>query len=113
MCRWMKALNPRRSRMHKATRKTLRRADMTAKMMGPLTPRVNRFQIGDLEVTSVLDGTVQPEAVKPPLCLDMTDEEIAALAKANHVPSHTYEHPFAPTLVNTGNELVLFDTGFG
>ena len=86
---------------------------MTAKMMGPLTPRVNRFRVGEIEVTSVLDGTLQPEAIKPPLCLDMSDNEIGALAKANHLPSHTYEHPFSPTLINTGNELVLIDVGFG
>jgi glyoxylase-like metal-dependent hydrolase (beta-lactamase superfamily II) len=26
---------------------------------------------------------------------------------------HRYEHPFIPSLVNTGKELVLFDTGNG
>lgn len=86
---------------------------MTAEMKGVLTPSVNRFKVGELEVTTILDGVVRPDAIKPPLCLDMSDEDIAALARANHLPAHGYEHPFAPTLVNTGSELVLFDVGFG
>lgn len=86
---------------------------MAAEMKGVLTPSINRFQIGGMEVTTVLDGTVQPPAIKPPLCLDKSDEDIAALAAANHLPATTYEHPFVPTLVNTGNELVLIDVGFG
>ena len=33
-----------------------------------------------------------------------------ALAKANGIPTK-FDHPYVPTLVNTGKELVLFDTG--
>ena len=86
---------------------------MPAAMKGPLTAAANRFAIGHHEVTTVLDGWVVPEAVKPPLCLDMSDEDIATLAAENHIPSTGYEHPFVPTLVNTGDTLVLFDVGFG
>lgn len=86
---------------------------MTAAMQGPYSASVNRFQLGDFEVTSVLDGIALPKAVKPPFCLDLTDAELEALGTAAHVPSDRFEHPFVPTLVNTGKELVLFDVGFG
>ncbi|MDJ1017005.1 MAG: MBL fold metallo-hydrolase [Paracoccaceae bacterium] len=86
---------------------------MPAEMKGPLIPTVNRFAVGSHEVTAVLDGWVVPEAVKPPLCLDLKDEDIAALAAENHLPEDRYEHPFVPTVVNTRDELVLFDVGFG
>ncbi len=86
---------------------------MTAAMQGADFATINRFRLGDFEVTSVLDGTVVRDAVKPPFCLDLDDAEIAALGAAAYVPSDRFEHPFVPTLVNTGKELVLFDVGFG
>jgi glyoxylase-like metal-dependent hydrolase (beta-lactamase superfamily II) len=39
--------------------------------------------------------------------------QVEALARANHIDAGRYQHPFTPTLVNTGKELVLFDTGNG
>jgi glyoxylase-like metal-dependent hydrolase (beta-lactamase superfamily II) len=36
-----------------------------------------------------------------------------ALAAQNRIDAKRYEHPFIPTLVNTGRELILFDTGNG
>lgn len=86
---------------------------MTAAMQGAHFGTINRFQLGEFEVTSVLDGTVIPPSVKPPFCLDLDDSEIDALGAAAHVRSDKFEHPFVPTLVNTGKELVLFDVGFG
>jgi glyoxylase-like metal-dependent hydrolase (beta-lactamase superfamily II) len=40
-------------------------------------------------------------------------EEVQALARANNIDTHRFEHPNIPTLVNTGKQLVLFDTGNG
>ncbi len=86
---------------------------MTAAMQGAHFATVNRLALGEFEVTTVLDGTVLRDAVKPPFCLDRDAAEIAALGAAAHVPVDRFEHPFVPTLVNTGKELVLFDVGFG
>ncbi len=86
---------------------------MSAPMQGALSATVNRFRLESLEVTTILDGTVVRDAVKPPFCLDLSDEEIADLGTANRVPADRFEHPLVPTLVNTGQELVLFDVGFG
>jgi glyoxylase-like metal-dependent hydrolase (beta-lactamase superfamily II) len=36
-----------------------------------------------------------------------------ALAAQNRIDAKRYEHPFVPTIVNTGGALVLFDTGNG
>jgi glyoxylase-like metal-dependent hydrolase (beta-lactamase superfamily II) len=81
--------------------------------MGDLAATVNRFRLGGIEVTTVLDGTVLRDAVKPPFCMDRNDAEIAEIAAPNHLPADRFEHGFVPTLVNTGGALVLFDTGFG
>jgi len=40
-------------------------------------------------------------------------EEVETLARANRIDSRRYLHPFTPALVNTGRQLVLFDTGNG
>jgi glyoxylase-like metal-dependent hydrolase (beta-lactamase superfamily II) len=38
---------------------------------------------------------------------------VHALARANNIDTQRFEHPNIPTLVNTGKQLVLFDTGNG
>ena len=86
---------------------------MTAKMMGALNSPVHRFRLGDFEIMTVLDGTTLRDAVSPPFCMGMEEDGIISLAAANRIPPDRFEHPFVPTLVNTGDELVLFDVGFG
>jgi glyoxylase-like metal-dependent hydrolase (beta-lactamase superfamily II) len=65
-----------------------------------------------MEITSILDGTVQV-GVSPPFLLDKNDEEIAAIACAARLPADRLENSFVPVLVNTGARLVLIDTGLG
>lgn len=86
---------------------------MPAALQGPRMATEHRFALGDFEVMTVLDGVALRDSVRPPFCLDLSDDDLAALAAANRLPSGRLEHPFVPTLVNTGRELVLFDTGFG
>jgi glyoxylase-like metal-dependent hydrolase (beta-lactamase superfamily II) len=40
-------------------------------------------------------------------------DDVAALLEENFLPAETFRNSFSPTLVNTGSELVLFDTGNG
>lgn len=85
---------------------------MTAPALGPLRPFVHRFGLGAFEVTTIIDGVAQ-NTVSPPFLIDRTAAEIEALAAAAHIPADRIEHTFVPTLVNTGEALVLFDTGCG
>jgi glyoxylase-like metal-dependent hydrolase (beta-lactamase superfamily II) len=85
---------------------------MTAELLGPLRHPAHRFTLGDAEVTTILDGTI-PMGIRPPFLLDKDDEQIAAIATAANLPTDRLENNFIPTLVNTGSELVLFDTGCG
>lgn len=85
---------------------------MTAKLLGPLRHPAHRFTLGEAEVTTILDGTL-PMGIRPPFLLDKEDEQIAAIATAANLPTDRLENNFIPTLVNTGSELVLFDTGCG
>ena len=86
---------------------------MSAPLSGTLRPDVHRFKLGNYEVTTILDGTMMRDSVKPPFCVDQDDATIDALARANLLPSNAFENNFVPTLVNTGDQLVLFDVGNG
>ena len=72
-----------------------------------------RFRLGDIQVTTLLDGAVRRDSVKPPFCMDWEPEAVAALAAENRLPADRMEHPFVPVLFETGGQRVLVDAGFG
>ena len=86
---------------------------MAGRMQGALTPNLYRFKLGAFEVTNISDGTIPREGLHPRFAADQPAEAAHALAKANRLDTNRYEHPFTPTIVNTGNALILFDTGSG
>ena len=86
---------------------------MVATMLGDVRPCIHRFRLGSFEITTILDGSVVRDAIQPPFCMDQDSAAIEALASANNLPSTTFEHTFTTTIVNTGSQLVLIDTGNG
>lgn len=84
-----------------------------APMQEPMRPRVYRFRLGEFEITTLLDGAVQLDGPHPIFGADQTTEEVAAHAEDNFLSSERMEISFTPTLVNTGEQLVLFDSGNG
>jgi len=84
-----------------------------ASMQGEMQPAVYRFKFGDFEITNILDSKVVREGLHPSFGGERPVEEMQALARANRIDPQRYEHPFIPTLVKTGKELILFDTGNG
>ena len=88
-----------------------RPAAAAAPMLGPARPSFYRFRLGAFEVTTLLDGVVQVEGPHPTYGQDQPPEAVRELALANHLPPDRMENGFAPVLVNTGRELVLFDAG--
>ena len=86
---------------------------MPASMQGEMQPAVYRFKFGDFEIVNIMDSKVIREGLHPSFGGERPAEEVHALARANRIDPQRYEHPFIPTVVNTGKELVLFDTGNG
>lgn len=86
---------------------------MTANMLGILRPQVNRFKLGAFEITTIMDGVMLREGPHPFFGHDQEKETVQAYAKAHHLPDTSMETSFTVTLVNTGGELLLFDTGNG
>lgn len=86
-------------------------ASAKAKMMGAARPTHFRFPHGEFEVTTIFDGSVQLKGPHPIFGEDQFEEDVAELVEAHNLPSGSMEIGFTVTLVNTGNELILFDTG--
>lgn len=82
-----------------------------AEMKGAAMPGFHRFKLGEFEVTTLLVGSRPMEKPQETFGLNATPEDFAALAQANFLPADMSQNFFTPTLVNTGAELVLFDTG--
>jgi glyoxylase-like metal-dependent hydrolase (beta-lactamase superfamily II) len=91
----------------------VRGASAAVPMPGIEDPGFHRFRLGTFEVTTVLDGLRAAEGPHPIFGADQPAEEVAKLMEVNLLPSDRFVNGFTPVLVNTGTDLVLFDTGFG
>ena len=82
-------------------------------MQREMQPSIFRFKLGDFEVATIMDSKVIRTGLTPSFGGEAAAAEVKALAAVNRIDADRYEHPFTPTLVNTGKELVLFDSGNG
>jgi glyoxylase-like metal-dependent hydrolase (beta-lactamase superfamily II) len=78
-----------------------------------MQPTIYRFKLGGFEVATIMDSKVIRSGLTPSFGGEAGAAEVKALAAAARMDADRYEHPFTPMLVNTGKELVLFDTGNG
>lgn len=86
---------------------------MPAAIQGEMQPTIYRFKLGGFEVATIMDSKVIRSGLTPSFGGEAGAAEVKALAAAARIDADRYEHPFTPMLVNTGKELVLFDTGNG
>ena len=78
-----------------------------------MTPGWQRFALGEARITTVLDGARHGDGPHPTFGADRSQEEMAALLRANFLPENRYVNGFTPVLVELDDNLILFDTGFG
>ncbi len=88
-----------------------RSAQAAAPMQGVARPSFYRAQLGGFEVTTLADGAIALEGPHPIFGQDQSAEAVQALVEANFLPPTQMEIVFTPVVVNTGRELVLFDSG--
>ncbi len=86
-------------------------AQADAPMKGASFASHRRFMIGDFEVTTILGGTTPRENPQGIFGMNVSEEEFATVSRENFLSTDASQFFFTPTLVNTGSELVLFDTG--
>jgi glyoxylase-like metal-dependent hydrolase (beta-lactamase superfamily II) len=78
-----------------------------------LRPVAYRFTLGDFQVTTVLDGTAAADGPETIFGVNQTPETVKSFATENLLPADKLVNGFTPVVVNTGSDLVLFDTGNG
>ncbi len=82
-----------------------------ADMLGVGGTKYNRMKIGGFEVTTLLVGSRPVENPKSIFGLNVGDDEFAEVSRLAKIPTDVAQFFFTPTVVNTGSELILFDTG--
>ncbi|MEL6645890.1 MAG: MBL fold metallo-hydrolase [Pseudomonadota bacterium] len=87
-------------------------AQAAAPMLGASSQMFNRFTLGAFEVTALLAGTRtvtdDPQGI---FGMNVDAATFQEVSEANFIPADRAQFYFTPTVVNTGAELVLFDTG--
>ncbi|MGC3938480.1 MBL fold metallo-hydrolase [Roseobacter sp. EG26] len=82
-----------------------------AEMKGVAMSPFNRVKVGNFEVTTLLAGTRAVEGPHNIFGLNVDADTFASVSAAANLPTDISQFFFTPTVVNTGSELVLFDTG--
>ena len=90
---------------------TTRSAQAKSPILGAKSPLFNRITLGEFEVTTILAGTRPVPDPHGIFGMNVSDDEFAAVSTAAHIPTDVAQFFFTPTVVNTGSELILFDTG--
>ena len=84
-----------------------------APQLGAWQPKFWRFKFGAFEFTTIADSEAFIDGPYPIIGKNATEDEVRGLMRGNLVQEQRYQPGFSPTVINTGKELVLFDTGNG
>ncbi|WP_284165087.1 MBL fold metallo-hydrolase [Frigidibacter sp. SD6-1] len=87
-----------------------RPAAAKAPIQGPGAALYQRFMLGEMEVTALLSNNRTVEKPHEIFGLNASDDDFASVSAEAFLPTDKAQFFFTPTLVNTGSELVLFDT---
>ena len=88
-------------------------ADTSMDINHAMPPETHRFKVGTFEIVVVKDGARPSDNPQEIFGTNQTPEVVGALLEANFLPADKFVNSFSPTLVNTGSDVILFDTGFG
>ncbi|WP_159946275.1 MBL fold metallo-hydrolase [Rhizobium sp. 18065] len=88
-------------------------ADTSMDINHAMPPETHRFTVGKFEIVVVKDGARPSDNPQEIFGTNQTPEVVGALLEANFLPADKFVNSFSPTLVNTGSDVILFDTGFG
>ncbi len=86
---------------------------VTAQADGHAAPKPvhSDFTLGEFRVTTLLAGSRPVEEPHGIFGLNVDDETFASVSAENFIPTDVAQFYFTPTVVNTGSEVILFDTG--
>ncbi len=78
-----------------------------------MPPETNRFKLGNFEILVVKDGARPSGKPNETFGTNQSADAVGELLDKNFLPKDQFVNSFSPALINTGSDLVLFDTGFG
>src|SRR5215204_5541909 len=84
-----------------------------APLLNTQAPGFYRFKIGAIEATVVSDGPLDFGAPQPDIFKGVSKEEFAKTLTDNFLPTDKVKLEQNTLLLNTGDKLVLIDTGSG
>jgi glyoxylase-like metal-dependent hydrolase (beta-lactamase superfamily II) len=76
-------------------------------------PDIHKFKFGGFDVLVVKDGARASSAPQETFGTDQSAETVGKLLTDNFLPTDQFVNSFSPTLIDTGSDVILFDTGFG
>jgi glyoxylase-like metal-dependent hydrolase (beta-lactamase superfamily II) len=76
-------------------------------------PGFHSFALGEVKVTSILDGGRASDGPHPIFGQDQDAGAVAELMEQNFLPPNRFVNGFTPVIIDTGAERILFDTGLG
>lgn len=82
-----------------------------APMLGASRSDIRRFAHGNFEVTTMLVGNTPREDPQQFFGINVERAEFEEVSRANFLDPDLSRFFFTPTIVNTGSDLILFDTG--
>lgn len=71
------------------------------------------LKLGSFKVTVISDGTRAADKPHEIFGTNQPAESVSKLLEENFLPTSGFVNGFSPVLVDTGSEVVLFDTGLG
>lgn len=74
-------------------------------------PTHRDFTLGDFKVTTLLAGSRAVEEPQGIFGMNVDAKLFSDVSAANFIPDDAAQFFFTPTVVNTGSEVILFDTG--
>lgn len=84
-----------------------------ASKLGPFQQKSWRVKFGAFELTTIEDSDAFIDGPYPLIGRNGSEQEVRQLMRDNFLPESRYQPGFSPTIINTGNEVILFDTGNG
>jgi glyoxylase-like metal-dependent hydrolase (beta-lactamase superfamily II) len=88
-------------------------AHAAAPKLGLSNPGWARFRLGAFELTMVADSDAFIDGPFPIVGANASEAEVQQLMRDNLLPPARYQPGFTPMIVNTGKEVLIFDTGNG
>ena len=89
------------------------KAEAAAAPLGGAQPKFYRFKLGDFEITTISDSEAMIDGPYPLIGTNADEASVRQLMYDNLLPEQKYQPGFSPTVINTGKEIVLIDTGNG